>query len=134
MLAVLAQAFGWVGFWRGAGQPFATVVAGLAALTAGALALHNGEQQRPSGEQDAAALQKAFNIKTIRQLGSNKFFAVAAALATLESRVSREGVVTCEATAGSPRADFLVQRHHDARLRRILCFLVCRLKSGRNRF
>ena len=46
----------------------------------------------------------------------------------------REGVVTYEATAGSPRADFLVQRHHDARLRRILCFLVCRLKSGRNRF
>jgi hypothetical protein len=86
VLAVLAQAFEWVGFWRGAGQPFATVVAGLAALTAGALALHNGEQQRLSGEQDAAALEKAFNIKTIRdsQLGSNKFFAVAAALVTLE--------------------------------------------------
>ena len=46
--------------------------------------LHNGEQQRLSGEQDAAALEKAFNIKTIRQLGSNKFFAVAAALVTLE--------------------------------------------------
>ena len=57
---------------------------GLAALTTGAIALHNGEQQRLSGEQDAAALQKAFNIKTIRQLGSNKFFAVAAALVTLE--------------------------------------------------
>jgi hypothetical protein len=82
--AVLAQAFEWVGIWRGAGQPFATVVAGLAALTAGALALHNGEQQRRSGEQDAAALEKAFNTKTIRQLGSNKFFAVAAALVTLE--------------------------------------------------
>jgi hypothetical protein len=37
-----------------------------------------------SGEQDAAALEKAFNINTIRQLGSNKFFAVAAALVTLE--------------------------------------------------
>jgi hypothetical protein len=84
VLAVLAQAFEWVGFWRGAGQPFATAVAGLAALTAKALALHNGEQQRLSGEQDAAALEKAFNIKTIRQLGSNKFFAVAAALVTLE--------------------------------------------------
>lgn len=84
LLAVFGQAFEWVGFWRGAGQPFATVVAGLAALTAGALALHNGEQQRLSGEQDAAALEKAFNIKTIRQLGSNKFFAVAAALVTLE--------------------------------------------------
>lgn len=35
-------------------------------------------------EQDAAALEKAFNIKTIRQLGSNKFFAVAAGLVRLE--------------------------------------------------
>ena len=81
MLAVFAQAFEWVGFWRGAGQPFATIVAGLAALTAGALALHNGEH---SASPDAAALEKAFNIKTIRQLGSNKFFAVAAPLVTLE--------------------------------------------------
>jgi len=29
-------------------------------------------------------LEKAFNIKTIRQLGSNRFFAVAAALVRLE--------------------------------------------------
>ena len=93
-----------MGFWRGAGQPFATIVAGLAALTAGALALHNGEH---SASPDAAALEKAFNIKTIRQLGSNKFFAVAAPLVDARrSRVSREGVVTYEATAGSPRADF----------------------------
>ena len=35
-------------------------------------------------EDDAAALEKAFNIKTIRQLGSNKFFSVAAALVALE--------------------------------------------------
>ena len=35
-------------------------------------------------EEDAAALEKAFNIKTIRQLGSNRFFAVAAALVRLE--------------------------------------------------
>jgi hypothetical protein len=35
-------------------------------------------------EEDAAAVEKAFNIKTIRQLGSNTFFAVAAALVTLE--------------------------------------------------
>ena len=83
VLAVLAQAFEWVGFWRGAGQPFATIVAGLAALTAGALALHNGEHSA-SRRAYAAALEKAFNIKTIRQLGSNKFFAVAAPLVTLE--------------------------------------------------
>jgi hypothetical protein len=30
--------------------------------------------------------------------------------------------------------DFLVQRHHDAWLRRIRWFLVRRLKTGRNRF
>lgn len=33
---------------------------------------------------DAAALEKAFGIKTVRQLGSNKFFALAAALVALE--------------------------------------------------
>jgi hypothetical protein len=30
--------------------------------------------------------------------------------------------------------DFLVERHHDARLRRIASFLVCRLKGGRKPF
>jgi hypothetical protein len=34
---------------------------------------------------DAELLQKAFNIKTVRQLGENKYFAVAAALAKLEN-------------------------------------------------
>ena len=42
-------------------------------------------QVEPYGLVDhRAALEKAFNIKTIRQLGSNKFFAVAAALVRLE--------------------------------------------------
>jgi hypothetical protein len=36
-------------------------------------------------DSDAELLQKAFNIKTVRQFGENKFFAVAAALAKLES-------------------------------------------------
>lgn len=36
-------------------------------------------------DADAKHLEDAFGIKTIRQLGSNKFFAVAAALAALES-------------------------------------------------
>jgi hypothetical protein len=35
--------------------------------------------------EDAAALAKAFNIKTVRQLGSNKFFAFASALVALEN-------------------------------------------------
>ncbi len=35
-------------------------------------------------DDDAAALEKAFNIKTVRQLGSNKFFTLAAALVALE--------------------------------------------------
>ncbi len=41
----------------------------------------------PAGvtDQDAELLQQAFNIKTVRQLGSNKFFAVAQALAALEN-------------------------------------------------
>jgi hypothetical protein len=36
-------------------------------------------------DKDAQLLAEAFNIKTIRQLGANKFFAVAAALAALEN-------------------------------------------------
>ena len=36
-------------------------------------------------DQDAAALAEAFNIHTVRQLGSNKFFRVAAALVALEN-------------------------------------------------
>ncbi|WP_229481246.1 pentapeptide repeat-containing protein [Mycolicibacterium mageritense] len=48
MLAYCAQRYHWEGFWRSAGQPFATVIAGMAALAAGALALYNGERQRAS--------------------------------------------------------------------------------------
>ncbi|MGX9670065.1 hypothetical protein [Mycobacterium sp. HM-7] len=36
-------------------------------------------------DSDAEHLAAAFNIKTVRQLGSNKYFAVAAALVALES-------------------------------------------------
>jgi hypothetical protein len=36
-------------------------------------------------EGDATHLAEAFNIKSVRQLGTNKFFAVAAALAALEN-------------------------------------------------
>ena len=34
---------------------------------------------------DAELLEKAFNIKTVRQLGGSKYFAVAAALVALEN-------------------------------------------------
>jgi hypothetical protein len=36
-------------------------------------------------DADAKHLEEAFNIKTVRQLGGNKFFAVAAALVALEN-------------------------------------------------
>jgi hypothetical protein len=36
-------------------------------------------------DADAKHLEEAFNIKTVRQLGANKFFAVAAALVALET-------------------------------------------------
>ncbi|BBX32602.1 hypothetical protein MMAGJ_18840 [Mycolicibacterium mageritense] len=36
-------------------------------------------------DSDAEHLAAAFNIKTVRQLGSNKFFAVAAGLVALEN-------------------------------------------------
>jgi hypothetical protein len=36
-------------------------------------------------DKDAKLLDEAFNIKTVRQLGGNKFFAVAAALVAVEN-------------------------------------------------
>jgi hypothetical protein len=36
-------------------------------------------------DKDAELLAEAFNIKTVRQLGANKFFAVATALVALEN-------------------------------------------------
>jgi hypothetical protein len=36
-------------------------------------------------DKDAELLAQAFNIKTVRQLGGNKFFAVASALVALET-------------------------------------------------
>lgn len=48
VLAYLAYRYHWQGFWKGAGQPFATVFGGMAALAAGSLAFYNGERQRAS--------------------------------------------------------------------------------------
>jgi hypothetical protein len=36
-------------------------------------------------DKDAELLAQAFNIKTVRQLGANKFYGVAAALVALEN-------------------------------------------------
>jgi hypothetical protein len=55
-LAVLAYKFHWQDFWPNAGQPYATALAGLAAISAAAIALHNGRSQldeiRAQREQD----------------------------------------------------------------------------------
>ncbi len=45
VLAVLASTIPWDGFWRGAGQPYATTLAALAAISAAAIALHNSRTQ-----------------------------------------------------------------------------------------
>lgn len=44
-LAIASWVWKWEGFWRGAGQPYATVLAALAAVTAAAIALHNSHTQ-----------------------------------------------------------------------------------------
>ena len=44
-IAGAAYAFHWEGFWRGMGQPYATALAALAAVSAGAIALHNSRSQ-----------------------------------------------------------------------------------------
>src|SRR5882757_6523999 len=55
-LAVLAYKFHWQDFSPNAGQPYATALAGLAAISAAAIALHNGRSQldeiRAQREQD----------------------------------------------------------------------------------
>lgn len=38
-------------------------------------------------EADAAALQQAFGIKTVRDLGSNKYFALAGVLVALSNKL-----------------------------------------------
>lgn len=63
VLAYCAQRYHWEGFWRSAGQPFATVVAGMAALAAGALALYNGERQRANDIDKWASDRQADEIK-----------------------------------------------------------------------
>ncbi|MCG7606416.1 MULTISPECIES: pentapeptide repeat-containing protein [Mycobacterium] len=44
-IAASAYLFHWEGFWRGMGQPYATTLAALAAVSAGAIALHNSRSQ-----------------------------------------------------------------------------------------
>jgi len=56
-LAIASAVWQWQGFWKAAAQPYATVVTGLVALTAAALALYNGERQRSAEHQRWAADQ-----------------------------------------------------------------------------
>jgi len=78
-LAICAVAFEWQGFWPEAGQPFATVIGGMAALAAGALALYNGERQRATeavqwsaGQRRATAADLRIRFTTtITQLADN---------------------------------------------------------------
>jgi hypothetical protein len=57
-------------------------------------------------DADAEALQKAFNVKTVRQVGTNKFFAFAAARVALEKAGwLRSGPATNPGSA-SERADY----------------------------
>lgn len=44
-IAIAAWSLNWDGFWRGMGQPYATTLAALAAVSAGAIALHNHRSQ-----------------------------------------------------------------------------------------
>lgn len=61
-LALASFVFKWEGFWRGAGQPFATALAALAAISAAAIALHNGRSQleevRKQRDQDQARYEE----------------------------------------------------------------------------
>ncbi|MBI3217859.1 MAG: pentapeptide repeat-containing protein [Mycobacterium sp.] len=68
-LALAAHLLKWEGFWRGAGQPYATTLAALAAISAAAIALHNGRSQleelRTQRDQD----QKRYEEQRDRDQG-----------------------------------------------------------------
>ncbi len=59
-LSLAAYIFKWEGFWRGAGQPFATTLAALAAISAAAIALHDGRSQLDEVREQRKQDQKRY--------------------------------------------------------------------------
>lgn len=94
-LAICAAEFAWQGFWRGAGQPFATVIAGMAALAAGGLAFYNGERQRVTEAEQREIESQQWREEQRRETAKDlrtRFIAAAAQLADDKASIRRSAV------------------------------------------
>ncbi|MGB7871219.1 MAG: hypothetical protein WBM01_23655 [Mycobacterium sp.] len=102
-LAFAAWHFRWEGFWRGAGQPYATALAALAAITAAAIALHNNRSQldelRAQRDQDQARWEDQRRRDDITDL-RDRFSQATEQLADERPTVRRSGAYAMASLAG----------------------------------
>lgn len=124
VLAVLASTIPWEGFWRGAGQPYATTLAALAAISAAAIALHNSrsqleelqnqrkldqaryeekrEAEQAQREDELARWEDQRNREAIKELRS-RFSEITTQLADANATVRRSGAYAMAALANDWR-------------------------------
>jgi hypothetical protein len=101
-LAICAAEFKWQGFWRGAGQPFATVVTGMAALAAGGLAFYNGERQRVTDAEQREIESQQWREEQRRETAKDlrtRFIGAAAQLADEKAAMRSVGAYMIAALA-----------------------------------
>ena len=101
-LAVASYVFCWEGFWRGAGGPYATTIAALAALTAAAIALHNSRSQldelKAQRDQDQQRWEDQRRRDSIKDL-RDRFTEATRQLADKRPAVRRSGAYAMAALA-----------------------------------
>ncbi|MBV9090223.1 MAG: pentapeptide repeat-containing protein [Mycobacteriaceae bacterium] len=105
-LGVAAAVNHWGGYWKSAAQPYATVLTGLAALSAAALALYNGERQRAEERERWSADQhdsraeadRSHNREVTRELRS-RFTTATEQLADDSPTIRRSGAYAMAALA-----------------------------------
>ena len=95
VVAVLATAIPWEGFWPKGGQPLATVLGGLAVLAGGTLAFYNGRRTR---EHDRAIANEEHSHETEKELNA-RFTTAAAQLGDTSPAVRRAGAYALAALA-----------------------------------
>lgn len=105
-LAIASVVWHWQGFWKAAAQPYATVITGLVALTAAAIALYNGERQRRAEHQRWTTEQKnrtqeddrVFHQGVMRDL-RGRFVTASEQLSSNSPTIRRSGVYALGALA-----------------------------------
>lgn len=117
VLGCLALAIPWEGFWPNAGQPFATVLGGLAVLGGGALALYNGRETRQSDQKIAAEENERIrelantdhNRESLKELNA-RFAAAAAQLGNETAAIRLAGSYAMAALADDWRTQGNVEQ------------------------